>query len=119
MVVMPNHVHLIIGINDCIDIVGTGEPRPVGTGRDLSLRGNDFIIINKIKPISQLIGAFKTSSSKLIHKCGLEEFFWQRSFHDHIIGDDNEYDRIVDYILSNPSKWDEDRNNPRNIPKIC
>lgn len=100
-VVMPNHVHMIIFVdNDCV--LGV----PVGTGRDLSLQKI------KIKSLSEIIGAFKTTSSKKIHQLGFGEFKWQRSFYDHIIGDENELDRIRDYILSNPSKWSDDRNNP-------
>jgi REP element-mobilizing transposase RayT len=28
--------------------------------------------------------------------------FWQRSFHDHIIRDECDYDRIAEYIENNP-----------------
>ena len=42
-IVMPNHCHGIVAIDS------------VGTGRDLSLQG-------KIKSLSELIGAFKTTS---------------------------------------------------------
>ncbi|MBC8415059.1 MAG: hypothetical protein H8E11_01370 [Candidatus Cloacimonetes bacterium] len=59
-VVMPNHVHIIIRI---IDVnVGTGRDlsgKKTGTTRELSLR--------KIKSISEIIGSFKTTTSKLIH----------------------------------------------------
>lgn len=57
--VMPNHFHAIIWIT--------------GHGRDRSLRDV------KIKPIPELIGAFKTTSSKLIHRAGNERFKWQKS----------------------------------------
>src|SRR3989339_1438161 len=55
-VVMPNHVHILFEINR--DFVATND---VGTGRDLSLREI------KIKSISSLIGALKTTISKKIH----------------------------------------------------
>jgi len=34
------------------------------------------------------------------------EFGWQPRFHDHIIHDDSEYERISQYIKDNPSKWE-------------
>jgi len=51
-VVMPNHFHGIIIINDGF-VYGRDRSRPVPTV--------------KIKSISELIGAFKTTSSKIIH----------------------------------------------------
>jgi len=110
-VVMPNHVHGVIEIDDS---------RVVGAGRDLSVRdlsvlservgaGRDLPLQSiKIKPLSQLIGAYKTTSSAKIHLAGMPEFNWQRSFHDHIIRDEKAYLNIVDYIKNNPKKWAED-----------
>jgi len=58
----------------------------------------------KIKPLSELIGAFKMTSSKIIHQNGLKQFFWQRSFYDHIIYDENSLTNIRKYIKNNPIK---------------
>ncbi len=84
--VMPNHVHIILEVD--------------------SLKVKDCTI--KIKSLSSLIGAFKTTSSKIIHKKGLETFAWQRSFHDHIIRNEKAYDTIFNYIDLNPQKWYQD-----------
>lgn len=84
-VVMPNHVHGVIEIK--------------------KLESQDI----KTKPLPQLIGAFKTTSSKRIHLAGLADFQWHKSYHDHIIRDHASYLRIVDYIEKNPAKWHEDR----------
>ena len=94
-VVMPNHIHGIIEINR-----GT-----VGTGRDLSLQQPTM----KIKSLSELMGAFKTTSSKQIHLLECPTFKWQRSFHDHIIRDEKSYNLIANYILGNPSSWEQDK----------
>ena len=88
-VIMPNHVHAII-ILDTVD---------VGTSRDLSLQ-------IKIKSLSELVGAFKTVSSKQIHLNGLPEFKWQRSFYDRIIRNEKELYWIRKYIDENPLKWE-------------
>lgn len=93
-VVMPNHIHGIIEIN-------SGN---VGTGRDLSLQGGV-----KIKSLSELMGAYKTTVSKQIHKIGFTDFAWQRSFHDHIIRNEKSLYSIMEYIKNNPLKWEEDK----------
>ncbi|MEK7166984.1 MAG: transposase [Patescibacteria group bacterium] len=93
-VIMPNHIHGILVItNDN----GMDKSRPVPT--------------KKIKSLSELIGAFKTTSSKLIHKNELENFQWQRSFYDHIIRNEKSLNNIREYIDNNPLKWTMDRNN--------
>ena len=91
-VIMSNHIHGIIII----------DPVFVGNGRDHSLH-------EKIKSLSELIGAFKTTSSKLIHQLGMRTFHWQKSFYDHIIRNEHSLFRIQEYIRNNPAKWELDR----------
>jgi putative transposase len=112
-IVMPNHIHLIIEIK-------SDQTWNVGTGRDLSLQNRDPSLQNrdmslqcdpslpKIKSVSELIGAYKTTTSKQIHLAGMRNFAWQRSFYDRIIRDEEAYENIKRYILSNPSKWNDD-----------
>jgi len=95
-IIMPNHIHGIIIIKNY-----------VGNGRDRSLQ--------QIKSLSSIIGAFKTTSSKLIHRNKLLEFKWQKSFHDHIIRNDKSLHQIREYIINNPLNWNNDENNI--IPK--
>ena len=92
-IIMPNHIHVVIEIDSNV----------VGTGRDLSVQ-NEI----KIKSLSQLMGAFKTTSSKLIHLAGYPLFEWQRSFHDHIIRNEKTYLNIMNYITTNPERWSND-----------
>jgi len=95
-VIMPNHVHGIVEIKS-----------NVGTSRDLTLhKNNDPRNHIKIKPLSELIGAFKTTSSKYIHQAGLEEFAWQRSFYEHIVRNEKSLEKIRWYIKNNPSLWE-------------
>lgn len=88
--VMPNHFHGIIQIT-------------AGNGRDRSPHRDE-----KIKPVPELIGAFKTTSSKLIHIAGNKKFKWQKSYYDVIIRDDESFCRISGYIKNNPKHWDND-----------
>jgi len=84
--------------------------------RDLLLRPQQHNQqTQKIKPLSELIGAFKTTSSKLIHQNGLSEFQWQRNYYDRIIRNEKELEKIRKYIFENPLKWELDRNNPENL----
>lgn len=106
--VMPNHFHGILGI-------GVGDlNNQVGTGRDLSVRFN----LNNLAPpqlkksLSGYIGAFKTTSSKIIRRDFSPEFRWHRSFHDRIIRNNQELGRIRQYIWDNPKAWHRDRNRP-------
>ncbi len=135
-IVMPNHIHGIIEINRNVvgtgrdlsanakdAIVGTGRDLSgninndhVGTGRDLSgninndhIRTGHDLSLPKIKSLSELMGAYKTTVSKQIHLAGYMEFAWQRSFHDHIIRDEKSYERISNYIIDNPKTWDKDK----------
>ena len=77
-VVMPNHIHGII------DIQG---------GR-----------VN----ISTMLGLYKSAVTKEIHKLYSDVKIWQTSFHDHIIRNETDYQRIWTYIEGNPAKWTED-----------
>jgi len=103
-VIMPNHVHMIIEIDKKKLTVGTGGDKiKEGTARELSVQVQDKEI--KIKSLSSLMGAFKTTSSKMIHQVGFADFAWQRSFHDHIIRNERSYQNISNYIDSNLEKW--------------
>ena len=80
----------------------------VGTGCNLSLHYRDEKTMRKIKSLSELMGAYKTTTSKQIHLLGFTTFSWQRSFHDHIIRNEQAYENISAYIQNNPVKWKED-----------
>ena len=103
-VIMPNHMHGIIEIDKHYN--GEIKQAGVGTGRDLSFAVQDEPI--KIKSISELMGAYKTTTSKQIHLAGYDEFKWQRSFHDHIIRDAKSFESITNYIENNPQNWPGD-----------
>jgi putative transposase len=66
---------------------------------------NVYWVVQKIKPIPELVGAFKTTSSKKTHQAGCKEFKWQKSYHDRIIRDNEELLKIKSYIQNNPIRW--------------
>ena len=42
---------------------------------------------------------------------------WQRNYHDHIIRDDPDLQRLREYIQINPMKWELDQLHPDNPSK--
>lgn len=58
--------------------------------------------------LSSIIGSYKSVVTKNARiKC--LKFSWQSRFHDHIIRNDAEFKRIVQYIKYNPNKWNNDK----------
>ncbi|SLM28881.1 conserved hypothetical protein [Desulfamplus magnetovallimortis] len=68
--------------------------------------------MSKISPksnsISTIIRSYKSAVTRHARRMGFE-FQWQSRFHDHIIRNDVEYQRIYNYIKNNPANWEEDR----------
>ena len=83
-VVMPNHIHLIL------------------TVKELEMKNE------RIGTVSLAIRNIKMNISKQLHNLKIEDSIWQRSFHDHIIRNEKEYQMIWQYIENNPRKWAED-----------
>lgn len=54
------------------------------------------------------MGYYKSAVTKHANRLGLE-FGWQTRFHDAIIRTDADYQRINDYIETNPQNWVQDR----------
>ena len=94
-VVMPNHVHGIIVLTS----VGAGfKPAPT-----------------KRHPLPQIVRAFKTFAARRIneHRGTPGVPVWQRNYYEHVVRNDDELNRIRQYILDNPMHWALDRENPR------
>ncbi len=96
-VIMPNHFHELIIINDQLS---------VGTCRGMPLQQRQQFG----KPISNslpiIINQFKSSVKRICNKNGFKYFEWQRNYYEHIIRNENDLARIRDYILNNPIKWE-------------
>jgi len=104
-VIMPNHIHVII-------IIDPSDNVSVVTSRDLSPMNR---LKSKIKSLSEIIGAFKTMSSKELHKKGLKNFKWQRSFYDRVIRNEKELYFIRQYIEQNPLRLEIKKDIPDNL----
>ncbi|WP_222842613.1 transposase [Thermoflavifilum thermophilum] len=107
-VVMPNHFHGIIIITDTV--VGAGS---VGAG---SVRAGSepaptpANTIQKRYGLPEIIRQFKTFSARRIneHRQTPGQPVWQRNYYEHIIRDDDDLNRIREYIINNPLKWESD-----------
>jgi len=119
-IIMPNHVHGIVELNNFARINNMHE------GADLKPVCTDFAARTELASsnekcdraklfkysLSEIIRGFKTFSSRKINILDPKIMFrWQRSFHDHIIRDKESLRRIREYIRNNPAKWESDKNN--------
>jgi REP element-mobilizing transposase RayT len=109
-VIMPNHVHGIIrSINNHhmmgVAMVDTGF-KPVSTAP-----GPDPTPI-KQHALSEIVRAFKTFTARKINIYQKTQGtpLWQTRFYDRIIRNEQELNRIRQYIKNNPAKWESDRN---------
>lgn len=80
-VIMPNHVHILVRIES--------ESKKENTP------ANDTI--------PRFVGVFK----RFVHRDVGEKIF-QRSYHDHVIRDENDMIGAINYIENNPNRWIEE-----------
>lgn len=85
-VIMPNHIHLLIRIENKSDS---------GTSRTPS-------------PTNSVIAMFVSTLKRFTNKNAGKKL-WQRSYYDHIVRNENEYLKIWEYINSNAQKWQNDK----------
>ena len=102
-VIMPNHIHGIIIINDVH--VGARHASPLREHPRGVAPGS----------LGAIVGSFKSAVTKHIGRELKETGIWQRNYHEHIIRNETELKNKTDYIEANPLLWDEDDENPVNI----
>ncbi len=64
------------------------------------------------KNLSSIIRGFKSAITKKSREI-LPNFAWQSRFHDRIIRNEQELNKIRQYIIDNPQMWERNRNNQR------
>jgi len=103
-VIMPNHVHGILFIDEPSDRRGTVHRAPTFErfGQPTS------------NSIPTIIRSFKATVTKQIneHRNTPGQKIWQSNYFDRVIRNDDELIRIREYILYNPLKWQIDKENP-------
>lgn len=80
-VIMPDHIHMLLRMNN-----GTGDPSPT---------------------LGNVIGWYKYQVTKQVNTQlnNSGEKLFQRSYYDHVIRNQRDYDEIWQYIENNPRKW--------------
>ncbi len=107
-VVMPNHFHGILIFKDNITSNSVGAihelPLPVRQQR-------------RIMALPKIIGRFKMMTAKRINETRETQGLpvWQRNYYEHVIRDEADYNRIAEYVATNPQQWIEDKMYPDNI----
>ncbi|MBI5954554.1 MAG: hypothetical protein HY865_23100 [Chloroflexi bacterium] len=100
--IMPNHVHGVVAIAKTADA-------DVETQNFASLQGP-----NRFGPQSQnlasIIRGYKIGVTKFARANNIP-FAWQARYHDHVIRNDGEWERITKYIIANPMNWKNDEFN--------
>jgi len=81
---------------------GVGNPKEQPNG---TTPGSLGAVIQNFKSITtrRVNGLRRTPGEKL----------WQRNYYEHIIRNEEDWDRISRYILANPEQWEEDENFPQ------
>jgi len=119
-IVMPNHIHGIIMINTRRGEVSSpiGVSSPELNAITSIQKGGETPPLHK-HALGQFIAFYKYQTTKQINQIrntsGMS--VWQRNYYEHIIRNENELDKIRQYIIDNPFKWNIDENNPVNMPK--
>ena len=100
-IIMPNHIHGVIVLNDKYNRWGTMHRAPTMEQFGKPVSGS----------IPTIIRSFKSAVTKQINKIqntpGLH--LWQRNYYEHNIRSENDLNRIRTYIIENPLKWTEDK----------
>jgi len=130
--VMPNHIHgiivLSVGAGPCACPDSDGAcPDSGGIVPDVNVvyhdtkkghpRGDAPTRLS-LPDVVHRFKSFTTTKYRTgVKQCNWTPFpgkLWQRNYYEHIIRNENELNRIRDYIVTNPLQWLNDRNNPVN-----
>lgn len=87
-VVMPNHVHALITIDD-------------------NIRTHAPCVPTERTCLSVIVGGLKRAVTIFARRNGIE-FGWQGRYHDHIIRGFEDYRKILEYIETNIIRWSND-----------
>jgi REP element-mobilizing transposase RayT len=95
-VIMPNHIHGILGITD------RPSKRP--------LPGVPAVAPGSLAAVVRAFKSATTRRTNLGH--GTREPLWQRNYYEHIVRSEKSLQKIREYIVRNPVRWQFDPDNP-------
>ncbi len=138
-VIMPNHIHGIIIIeetsirtpkvsnssklperfkqymhaNDAIISASVPPPHPVGRDKSGPYDASRLHYTSTLPALDEIVRTFKAVSTHGVRLSEKPNFAWQSRYYEHIIRNDKELDRISEYIANNPARWAEDSLNTK------
>ena len=102
-VIMPNHMHGVIII--------VGAPLVGAQNNDIA----DRAATRAAPTLGDIVGAFKSiAANEYIRSVKNNDWppfkgsIWQRNYYEHIIRDECDLNRVREYVVNNPYKWQED-----------
>ena len=111
-VIMPNHLHGIIVINDVPtdDHVGAHGRAPLP---DIHPQNSASMLYRPPRSLGSLIAGYKSIATKRINAMrGTPRHpVWQRNYYEHIVRSEHAIAAIRCYIIDNPARWHLDRLN--------
>ena len=113
-IVMPNHLHGMVSIEK--EFVGAHRLRPSLSATKIIRPPQDNL--RKPRSIGAFVAGFKSSATRRINECRKTSSHpvWQRNYFEHVVRDDEDMNRIRQYITDNPIRWIDDENNPDRVP---
>ncbi|MDA8216790.1 MAG: hypothetical protein M0Z94_04150 [Dehalococcoidales bacterium] len=109
-VLMPNHIHGVVVIEPaCRGAVSAPSPRQGAPSSGIEAAAPPTGV-----SLARVVAYLKYQSTKSINAArgtpGLR--VWQRNYYEHVVRNDEELNRIREYIMTNPPRWALDRENP-------
>ena len=119
-IVMPNHFHSILEITNGNSVRAPLVGAPIGdTGAPIGDTGTPESVRAPLvgaPTLGNIIGAYKSITTvkyiENVKKNNWKRFtkkLWLRNYWEHIIRNEKEYQRISQYIINNPQKWQQDK----------
>jgi len=109
-VVMPNHIHGILFIKN--ESQNNEQSASVRTQHAASLRRP----VRTFGPLQAgelgtIVRSYKSAVTRQVNLLRQTpgHTFWQKKYYEHVIRDESDLDRIREYIVTNPSRWAEDK----------
>ena len=111
-VVMPNHLHGIIVINQPNRATTRVAPTE-------AMDGEVEILTTKQSALGDVTGAYKSLTTveyvrgvKMMKWAMFSGRLWQRNYYEHVVRHDESLRDLQQYILDNPAQWAFDKENP-------
>lgn len=110
-VIMPNHVHGIIILNNISGGENIGGVNNMNWANNIvGAKNFSPLRYGTSKTIGSIVRGFKIGVTKWFRQNTDIFTVWQRNYYEHIIRNHDELIRIRQYIINNPIKWANDRN---------